>query len=83
VKRPLFWDITLCSLVKTTNFSEGHHLDLQGQNVSQERSQQTVSCCLLHTRFLLSLFLILKMEAICSSETSVDFTRLHDVLQKI
>jgi uncharacterized membrane protein len=53
-------------------------LHLQGQRVRKEdmkQAQSSASC--------LAYFLILKMEAVCLSETSVNFYRLHSVTLQI
>jgi hypothetical protein len=67
----IFWDITPCSLLRVSRrFGRTYRLHVQGRKINRARNQresrwqaELVSC--------LAYFLTLKMEAICSSETSV------------
>jgi hypothetical protein len=69
VKSTIFWDITPCTPLKVNGrFRETCRLHLQGR-----RKQVANRCHLLSCWFLAQLnFSTLKMEAICSSKTSVD-----------
>jgi hypothetical protein len=68
-----FWDITPCSpLSVNRRFGETYRLPLPGRRNNFRR--MLLATCLL-AGFLLKLFLPLKMEAICSSETLVDTQR--------
>jgi hypothetical protein len=74
MKSTIFWDITLCSLLNVNRRFRGiYHLHFQGRRISQTRNQHEA---LLATCFTLVSCLAyswtLKMEVICSSETSVD-----------
>jgi hypothetical protein len=72
MKSPIFWDITPCSPLKMNQrFGRTSRLHLQGRRTSQanqyEAGTMLVSCLVYSST--------LKMEAICFSETSVDFQR--------
>jgi hypothetical protein len=84
MKSTIFWDITPCSpLSVNRRFGGTYRLHLQGrrnQHESRWRPGETgiavVTCHLLSRWFLSQLmFSTLKMEAICSTETSVDTKR--------
>jgi hypothetical protein len=68
MKSAIFWDLTPCSPLKV-NRSSGrtYRLHLQDRGISLARYHLESSLCLLPV-------FELKMEAICSSETSVDLT---------
>jgi hypothetical protein len=69
--RSIFWDIKLCSPLKVNRRFGGQcSLYLQGRRISQGRNQSESRC---DSCFLLGFSSTLKMEAICSSETSVEF----------
>jgi hypothetical protein len=76
LKSPIFWDITPCSsLYVKRRFGGTYRLHLQGRNnkFSKKPACKQVATNLLERWFLAKLiFSTLKMEAICSSETSVD-----------
>jgi hypothetical protein len=85
----IFRDVTPCSLLRCNRrFGGTYRLHLQGR---RKNFQQEPACHLLTCWFLLKMFSsTLKMEAICSSETSVasqQTTRRHipedDTLQSI
>jgi hypothetical protein len=75
MKSTIIWDIMPCSLLKVTrHFGGTYRLHPQGRRISPVRNQhesrwqaELVSCSA-HCSTL-------KMEAICSSETPVDFQR--------
>jgi hypothetical protein len=74
MKSTIFWDITPCSPLKVNRrFGGTYCLHLQGRRISRARrlclspAYTLVSCAAYSTT--------LKMDAICSSETSVDFQR--------
>jgi hypothetical protein len=70
VKSFIFWDMTPCSpLIFNRRFGRTYHLHLQGRRISQAALPAT--CFTLVSS--LNCSLILKMEAIYSSETSLDF----------
>jgi hypothetical protein len=82
MKSTVFWDITPCSPLKANRRSGGTYtylLHLQGQGISRARNQREASrACLPPASTLISCSaysLTQKMEAICSTETSVDFHR--------
>jgi hypothetical protein len=98
MKSIIFWVVTPCSLLRCNRRSGGtYRLHLQGRRKFQQvpASKQVASlvqgaCHLLTGWFLLKFSSTLKMEAICSSETSVtsqQTTRRHipedDNLQNI
>jgi hypothetical protein len=63
IKHTTFWDITTCSPLKVNQHFRGtYRLHLQGRRISRARNQH-------ESRWQAEL----KMEAICSSETSADF----------
>jgi hypothetical protein len=77
MKSTIFLDITPCSPLKVNRrFAGTYRLHLQGRGISRERNQHerrwqaepasTLISCSAYSSTL-------KMEAICSSETSVDF----------
>jgi hypothetical protein len=70
-----FWDITPCNLSKVNRcFGGTYRLHLHGRQISQqETSMKALLTTCFHAGFLLAYFLTLKVEAICSSETSSDF----------
>jgi hypothetical protein len=77
MKSPIFWDITPCSPLKVNRrFGEKRRLHLQGRRVSQKinLSEALLATCLT-LLYRLTYSSTVKMEAICSSETSVDFQR--------
>jgi hypothetical protein len=61
MKSTIIWDITPCSPLKISDFSEEHITSII-----------TLVSCLTYSA--------LKMEVVCSSETSVDFNGLHGVI---
>jgi hypothetical protein len=62
-KRTIFWYTTPCRLLKVNqNFGSTHRLHLQGRRIRDAKYQRK-------SRWQAEL----KMEAICSSETSVNF----------
>jgi hypothetical protein len=65
MKSTIFWDITLCSLLKIIRRFGGTSPPSSGSKNKLARNQ--------HESRWLAYFSTLKMEAICSSETSVDF----------
>jgi hypothetical protein len=70
MKSTIFWDIMPCSPLKVNRrFGGIYHLHLQDQRISRARNQHESRA----VGFLLGYFSTLKMEAIYSSETSVDF----------
>jgi hypothetical protein len=76
MKSTIFSEITPCSPLKVNRrFGGTYRLHLQGRKISQARNPREnrwqgfiLVSCLAH-------FYTLKMEAICCSETSVDFQR--------
>jgi hypothetical protein len=69
MKSSIFWDITTCGSLKVNRrFGRACRLHLQGRRISRARNQGESRW---HAGFLLGL--TLKMEATCSSETSVNF----------
>jgi hypothetical protein len=67
LKSIIFWDITPCSPLKVNRRFRGmYRLHLQGQGISQARNQHK-------SRWQAAYSSTLKMEAIYSSEMSVDF----------
>jgi hypothetical protein len=74
-KSTIFWDIMPCSLLKVNRrFGRTYRLHLQGRRIRQAREE----LCLPYAFTVLSCSAYsstLKMEAICSSETSVGFQR--------
>jgi hypothetical protein len=73
----VFWDIMPCSLVKA-HVSEEHRLRLQHRSISQAGTQHEVGSKLAACFMLVSCLTYsstLKMDAICSSETCVEFHR--------
>jgi hypothetical protein len=87
MKSIIFWDVTPCSLLRCKRrFGGTYRLHLQGRR----NFQQEPACHLLTCWSLLKFSSTLKMEAICSTETSVDFQQTtrrhipeHDTLQYI
>jgi hypothetical protein len=80
VKSSIFWGIMLCSPLKIDRrFGGTYRLFLQGRRISQRGNQNVVNVALLATCFTLlsclSYSSTLKMEALCSSETSIEFQR--------
>jgi hypothetical protein len=68
-KSTIFWYITTCSQLKVNRrFGGTHRLHLQGQRISRARNQR-------ECRWQASYCSTLKMEAISSAETSIDFQR--------
>jgi hypothetical protein len=64
IKSPMFWDKTSCSPLKVNRIFRGTcRLHLQGCGVSQARNHHGAGAAL-------------KIEAICSSDMSVDFQRI-------
>jgi hypothetical protein len=67
------WDVMLCSLLKVNRrFGGTCHHNIQGQRISQAGNQRLLSATMV---YCLAFSSTLKMEATCSSETSVDFQR--------
>jgi hypothetical protein len=67
MKSSIFWDMTLCSLLKVSRcFGETYRFHIQFQRISQARNQREAgsryqaesgsACYLLHAGFLLDLF---------------------------
>jgi hypothetical protein len=76
LKSAVFWDMTPCSPLNVNRrFWGTFRLNLQGRRISQARNQANSACYLFQTGFLITLFLDLKLEALYSSETVVDFQR--------
>jgi hypothetical protein len=83
MKSTVFWDITLCSPLKVNRrFGGTYRLHLQGRRISRAINQQEAVASprlCWSTAFTLvscsAYYSTLNMEAICSSETSVDFQR--------
>jgi hypothetical protein len=78
MKSDIVWDITSCSPLKVNRrFGGTYRLYLQGRDINQARNQRSRSVFHLLSRWFLSqlIFSTLKMEAMCSSETSVDTQR--------
>jgi hypothetical protein len=70
MKTVIFWNITECSPLKVNRrFGGTYCLLLQGRRISRARNKPESRC----QAELCCCFSILKMEATCSSETSVDF----------
>jgi hypothetical protein len=77
MKNSIFWDAALCSPVKVKiPFGKTYRLHLQGRRVSQARNQHEVNSKQISSCCHLAYYSTLKMEAICSSETLVDFHRI-------
>lgn len=77
MKSSSLWDTTPCNpFVVRRRFGGTYLLHLQGRRINQ------AELCLLHVscRFLLAYSPTLKTEAICSSETSINFQCLHGVI---
>jgi hypothetical protein len=73
MKNTIFWDRTPCSPVKVNRrLGETYHLHLQGRRISLRRNQRE-SRWQAELVYCSAYFSTLRMEAICSSETSVDF----------
>jgi hypothetical protein len=69
LKRTIFWDITACSPVRfNRRFGGTYRLHLQGWKISLARNRS-------EDEWQASYSSTLKMEAICSSETSLDTQR--------
>jgi hypothetical protein len=80
VKSTIFWDITPCSpLIDNRRFEGAYRFHLQGRAISRARIQREGRWPCLPPAFTLvscsAYFSILKMEAICFFETSVDNQR--------
>jgi hypothetical protein len=78
MKSTILWDITPCSPLKfNRRFGGKYRLYLRGRRISRARNQRerTRLATCFHVGFFLSLSSSLKMETICSSETSVVFQR--------
>jgi hypothetical protein len=75
MKSIIFWDITPCSPLKVNRLLGGsYRLHLQGRRISRARNQrESCSSPAFTPVSFLAYSSTLKMEAICSSETSVDF----------
>jgi hypothetical protein len=68
MKSVIFWDVTPCSLVAVYRHLRGKfYLRLQGRIISQANRKKKAGCV------LLGFLSTLKMEAVCSSETSTNF----------
>jgi hypothetical protein len=82
MKSSVFWDITLCSLLKVNHcFRQTCHLHLQGWRISQARNQREV---LLATYFMLVFCLAcsmtLKMEWCVPPKRQFTFNGLHSII---
>jgi hypothetical protein len=62
MKSPVFWDIMLCSLLKSTEVTEEHVASIFSVKTKQETSmkhetgrKQSAAFCLFHAAFLLGL----------------------------
>jgi hypothetical protein len=79
LKSTICWDITLCSPLRVNGrFAGTYRLHLQGWKINRARNQSESNLCLPPTFMLVSCSAYssaLKMEAICSSGTSVDSQR--------
>jgi hypothetical protein len=79
MKCTIFWDITSCSPLKVNwRFGGTYRLHLQGGSKSRTRNRRKCPLCLPPAFTLVSCWAYsanLKMEAICSSETSVYFQK--------
>jgi hypothetical protein len=87
MKNSVFWDITLCRLLKgNRRFRGTFRLILQGRRISHARNQdekQVASRMSPQSSGSKKDYSsTLKMEAICSSGTSVNFNRLHSVVSR-
>jgi hypothetical protein len=72
MRSSIFWDITPCSpLSVNRRFGGTYRLHLQGRRISRALLAIFSHACF----FAHLIFFTLKMEAICSSETSVDTQR--------
>jgi hypothetical protein len=70
MKKFIFWDITPCSPLKVKRrFGETYRIHCQGRRISQAKYERGNSAC----HLLSCWFRPPKMDATCSSETSVDF----------
>jgi hypothetical protein len=68
MKNAVFWNTTLCTPLKVNRrFGQTYRLHFQGQGLCLPPAFTLVSCSAYSST--------LKMEAICSCETSVDFQR--------
>jgi hypothetical protein len=75
MKSIIFWDMTPCSPLNR-RFGRTYRLHLQGQIGSAKNQQASKACHLLACWFFAEpISSTLKMEAICSSETSVETQR--------
>jgi hypothetical protein len=73
MKSVIFWDITPCSPLRSTEVSEEHIASIF-----------RVACHLLSFWFPAQpIFSTIKMDAICFSETSVDTNRLHGFISQM
>jgi hypothetical protein len=74
MKNSVFWNVAPCRSCLNRCFGGTYRLHLQGKKILKRRtsSLQTPT----HSGSLLEYFSTLKMEAICSSETSVDFENI-------
>jgi hypothetical protein len=80
VKSTALWDIKQCSPVSVNRrFGGTYRLHLQGRKISESKRKACFLACNLLPRWFLAefIFSILKMEAIYSSETSVDTQWRH------
>jgi hypothetical protein len=77
LKSTVVWDVTQCSLLKINSGFEGtYRLHLQGRRISGARNRRENRCPLLATYFHARAYSsTLKMEAIYTPETSIDFQR--------
>jgi hypothetical protein len=81
-KSYIFWDITPCTLMKVNCCFRGTYLlHLQGWSVCHGLKQHKADSK--HSSTCLAYFSTLKMETICSSETSVHFHQIkqHNILE--
>jgi hypothetical protein len=75
LKSTILWDITPCSPLEVNRrFGRIYKLHLEGRRISRTRNQRAPNASTLIS--CSDYFSILKMGAICSSETLVDFQRI-------
>jgi hypothetical protein len=72
IKSSIFWDISLCCPLKVNlRFGRTYRLHLHSRRISRARSHLLSRWCLVQ----LNIRPLIKQEAACSSETSVEFQR--------
>jgi hypothetical protein len=87
LKSSIPWDMMACSLANVTqHFGETYCLHLQDQRVSQAKSQDEAgskqsSVCFMLVHCL-TYSLTLKMQAVCSSKTLIDFQLIELLCNK-